>query len=150
MKVYAEHGALHPGLVQLQRRGLIQLVTFPYENRNRHIPGLAVPSEAQWCDLGHITWGEMKFRWEDSSASEKFSEILRVVGTKNRRDALHLDSAYKSGCEAMLSRDKHIFGKATALHDLLGLRVFDPDRDWERFVQFVTTHSEHGTDAPAV
>ena len=142
MKVYAEHGALRHELEGFQQRGIIELVTFPYENKNRNIPGLATPSAAQFRDLGNITIGQMNFRIGDMSASERYEEILSIVGPLNRRDALHVDSAYKSGCAAMLSRDRHIVGKAARLHALLGLRVFHPDVDWEGFVQFVVDSPE--------
>lgn len=47
-------------------------------------------------------------RISDMRESDRYSEVLRCVGGNNWRDALHLDSAYKSKCRAFLTRDKGI------------------------------------------
>jgi hypothetical protein len=138
MKVYAEHGAFRDELWRLQRQGLIELVTFPYESKNRKVRTQAVPSEARFSDLGHITIGEMNFPIGDMSGSTAYPQILEIVGSRNRRDALHIDSAYKSGCKAFLSRDtRHIIANGQRLAALLGIRFFHPDSDWSQFLTFV-------------
>jgi len=138
IKVYSEHGALRDELWPLQRQGVIELVTFPYESKNRKIWCQAVPSAAQIGDLGFVTIGELRCTIGDFSPSDFYSEILRIVSDQNRRDALHIDSAYKSGCKAFLSRDKKdILSKGIELEALLGIRFFHPDDDWNQFLTFL-------------
>ena len=146
MKVYVEDGALREDLWKLQREGLIELLTFPYEcrtgrprarRRGRHRRP-AKPSGVFWNELTHVTWDELQWPWEEFAPSCRFAGIAEIVGPDNRRDALHLDSAYKSGCKAFLSRDReHIVRNRAELEALLGLRVFHPDDDWGAFVEFV-------------
>ncbi len=139
MKVYVEHGALRDELYQLERQGQIQLVTFPYEATSRKIHGRADPSEAQIRDLGHITIDEMDFSIDAISKSSAYDKILSIVGSRNRIDALHIDSAYKSRCRAFFSRDsKHIIRNREALHDATGIRFFHPDSDWTEFIIFLS------------
>jgi hypothetical protein len=144
MKVYAEHGALpehgalRHELTSLQERGLIELFIFPYENKNRNIPNMATPSAAQFGDLANVTFEQMVFPFDEMSGSNKYQAILDIVGQRNRRDALHIDSAYKTGCKAFFSRDrKNIIRNAGRLHQLLGIRFFHPDTDWPDFLAFV-------------
>lgn len=96
----------------LKRRrdqGQIELVYFPVdpESRTRYIQPTAVPSNMQWRDA-NVTWGELQSRdvtWVDLAGSEHFEEILRIIGPNGRRDALHVDSAFKSGCVAIVIVD---------------------------------------------
>jgi len=90
MRVYCEHGALNERLRRLQTEGRIVLVGFPYDpnSRSRAIRTLASPSRAQIGDL-NIPIGEMKFPIGEMVGSEKHSEIERIVGRGNRRDAAH-------------------------------------------------------------
>jgi hypothetical protein len=138
LKVYCEHGALTKDLRDLKRRGCIELIHFPYDpdGRTKHISATAVPSEAQWRDM-NVTWDEARFSWEDCQGSEHFEEILRIIGTANRRDALHVDSAYKSGCACFVTEDRDILSKSELLGALLGLRFFHPRQHGSELQQFL-------------
>jgi hypothetical protein len=61
--------------------------------------------------------------------SEEYEVILEIVGRQNRRDALHVDSAFKTGALCLVSEDKDILGVRDRLFDLLGLRMFSPSED---------------------
>jgi hypothetical protein len=128
MKIYCEHGALTADLKTLQREGRIELVHFPYDqdSRARAIAPSAVPSDAQWRDL-NTTWEELPGTWADYQESRHLPEIRRIIGPANRRDALHLDSAFKTGCAAMVTADRDILDHRDKLEALLGFRIFRPD-----------------------
>lgn len=139
MRVYCEHGALHAKLRGLQREGRITLVGFPYDpgSRSRPIRQMALPSRTQIDDL-NLPIGDMKFRIGEMVASDKHVEIERVVGRSNRRDVLHIDSAYRSGCVCFFTRDRgDILAKRAELESLLGVRFFHPDDDWDQFTNFL-------------
>jgi hypothetical protein len=80
----------------------------------------------------------MNFPTGEMSPSPLYRSILEIVGGRNRRDALHTDSAYKSSCRAFFSRDrKDIISNRQALESLLGIRFFHPDDDWSAFLDFL-------------
>jgi len=130
MKIYCEHGALSSDLRQLQVERRVELVQFPYDlnSRSRHLSTDVTPSRAQWRDM-NLPWDEIQGTWQDLDGSDRYHEILATLGKDNRRDALHVDSAYKSGCSGIVSRDSDIVDIGTELHELIGIRVFHPDRD---------------------
>ena len=130
MKIYCEPGALSKELRALQREGRIELVHFPYDpdSRSRAIAPSAVLSDAQWRDL-NTTWDELGGTWEDLKGSEHLNEILRIVRPENLRDALHLDSAYKTGCAVFVTVDRDILDHKEDLEKLLSIRIFHPVRD---------------------
>lgn len=139
MRIYCEHGALNERLRRLQNEGRITLVGFPYDpnSRSRAIRTLASPSRAKIGDL-NFRIGDMKFPIGEMVGSEKHAEIESIVGRGNRRDVLHIDSAYRSRCACFFTRDRSdILAKRTELEALLPLRFFHPDDDWEQFVDFL-------------
>jgi hypothetical protein len=139
MRVYCEHGALHSRLRRLQREGRVTLVGFPYDpdGRSSVIREVASPSRAQIGDL-NLPIGEMSFPIGEMVESEKHSEIERIVGRGNRRDVLHIDSAYRSHCACFFTRDRSdILANRTELEALLNLKFFHPDDDWDRFLEFL-------------
>ena len=143
IKVYSEHGALRKECWRLQREGVIDLLTFPYESKRRRIRHQALPSETRIGDLGYVTIGELTCTIGDFSSSHLYDNILQIVGRRNRLDALHMDSAYKSGCKAFLSRDKKdILSKRIDLEALLGIRFFHPDDDWHHFLAFLQANGQ--------
>jgi hypothetical protein len=90
---------------------------------------LAIPSQVQWRDC-HMPWKDIHFSWETHNASEKLTEIYSIIGNdpQERRDGLHLDSAFKSGAHIFLTGDKdNIWKHRHVLEPLLYFRIFYPD-----------------------
>lgn len=150
MKIYCEHGALLKTLRRLARAHDIKLVHFPYDpdSRSTHLEPSAVPSAAQWRDV-HMTWKELGWTWDDFSGSEHLRAIRRIVGTSNRRDALHVDSAYKSGCSCFVTTDSDILGKRGELEALLGISFCHPKEDALAIEELVRTHAPHEAAGPS-
>ncbi len=148
MKIYCEHGALTDELRAFQREGKIELVHFPYdpESRARAIAPSAVVSNAQWRDLNVKGWDDLGRTWGDFAGSEHLEKIKRIIGPENRRDALHVDSAYKTGCAAIVTVDNDILDHKDELEALLGLRVFHPQRDQAELRGFIADRA--GEEAP--
>ena len=127
------------------------LVQFPYDGHNRRVRQRATPSVVT-ADSTYVTW-DMMVSLSDTVESEKFEDIRRIIRRENEKrimapagligeetegDARHLDSAYKSGCRAFLTTDKQdILRHAAELEPLLGLRLFHPDEDRDRFMAFI-------------
>ena len=143
MKIYCEHSALTADLRALQRAGRIELVHFPYdpESRTRHIVPSAMVSNAQWRDL-NTTWDELTGTWDDFKGSEHLNQIMRIIGPENRRDALHIDSAYKTGCTALITVDTDILDHKRNLEALLQLRIFHPEDDREEIRHLILDYSD--------
>lgn len=141
-KVYCENNAITNDLKDLQRSGAIELIHYPYDHpssRTRHISRSAVPSEKRWCDA-NTTWEEAgDLKWNDLAGSEKYNEILTLIGKNNRCDALHVDSAFKSKCVCLVTRDKDILAHRDRLAEMLGIRFFDPGRDREPMLTFLNS-----------
>lgn len=126
MKIYCDNGACPKELKQLQNKGVVELFMFPYENTNRHIKKSGLPSECGWSDLKNFTWDTLPNTWDDYSGSDKYQQIIQLIGLENKRlDISHLDSAYKSECEIFLTNDKDdIWIHRAELEDLLNIRIF--------------------------
>jgi len=141
LKVYCEHGAIKkPDIYELQKKGEINLVLFPYENTVKKIKDLGSPSNVSWIDMKNISWITAPENWEDYTGSPKFSEIQKIIGKdpKQRRDILHLDSAFKNKCHAFFTRDiDDIRSKKGLLEDALEIKIFNPDHDWQEFCELL-------------
>ena len=138
IKIYCEHSALTPAIRVLQRAGQILLIYFPYDPHSRtpYISPTALPSAAQYRDM-NLKYGELQCRYGDFRGSSMFPKILEIVGPQNRRDALHVDSAYKSECRAIVTRDSDILKNREHLETLLGLRVINPDTDHDTLLKLL-------------
>lgn len=138
VRVYCEHGALATEIKKWAREGRIQLVHFPYDpnSHTRRIPGIAEPSGAQIRDL-NLPINDLRGVISDYNGSEHLHEILAIVGHENRRDALHVDSAFKSRCVIFITTDSHILQHKAQLQALLGFsfltRVLS-SRIWSAFL----------------
>jgi hypothetical protein len=142
-KIYCEPGALSKHLRELHDHGAVTLVHFAFDpgSHTRKIPHEASPSGAQWRDLDY-TWdqlGELGITWDDLKARGRIAEIQAIIGPENRRDALHANSAYLSGCVALVTRDHDILDHRPELEGLLGLRFFHPDSDEDLIDAFVAS-----------
>jgi hypothetical protein len=126
LKIYCDNGACPSELKDLQKQGIVELLMFPYENRNKHIKNTGLPSNCGWKDLGNLTWKTLPGTWNDYSGSDKYLDIVELLKLANKRvDILHLDSAYKSNCQVFITNDKDdIWVHRLELQTLLGLRVF--------------------------
>lgn len=141
LKVYCEHGALSKKLLALRREGRIELVHFPYdpEGTTKFISPTATVSEAQWRDFNIGGWNDLAEvgSWADIKGSEHLPQIRRIIGASHRRDCLHVDSAFKSGCRAFVTADRDILNQRGPLEALLGIRFFHPVQDAEALCEFI-------------
>ena len=133
VKVYCEHHAVRQCLRDLQKKGRITLVLFPYDRRTRRIKEVATPSGATWEEL-NITWDEADFSWDECSPSPRYDDICNIIGEENIRDVKHVDSAFKSKCQSMLTCDNDILSHSQELEELLNIKFFHPDNHREEFM----------------
>jgi len=136
MKVYCEHHAVRQWQRDLHKKGRITLVLFPYDQRTRRIKEVATPSVAIWKEL-NITWDEADFSWDEFSPSPHYSDICNIIGEENIRDVKHVDSAFKSKCQCMLTCDNDILSHSQELEELLNIVFFHPDNHREEFIAFL-------------
>ena len=137
MKIYCEHGSLTTEIRQLCRQRNIDLIRFPYDpDSHTRKAGIAAPTEAQIREL-NLPIADLQGTFAGHSGSEHLSAIISTVGKSNRRDALHLDSAMKSGCSAFITEDSDILQHKAELETLLGIRLFRAAerRDLEQFIE---------------
>ena len=138
INVYCDNGAFRKELKVLSADGRINLIMFPYENKNRNIKDMGMPSEATWNDLGNVSWMNAPGRWIDYTGSNKYQEIQRVIGKQHEQDVKHLDAAYKSKCQCFLTRDKgDIYSKKAELKNLLDMKIYHTDDDWQSFLEYI-------------
>ena len=138
LKLYCEHGAITPKLRKYRDAGLVELLHFPYDpdSLTKRLFGMARRS-MPWREMT-LPWSEYRDPWADYCVSEHYESIVSIVGLQNGRDALHLDSAYRSQCVALITRDcRDIVKNRVALERLLGLRIFHPDRDAAQLDSFI-------------
>jgi hypothetical protein len=116
----------------------VELIHFPYDpdSQSQHLAATASPSETQWRDA-NIAWDETDSTWDEAQGSEHLEAIRQLVGTQNRRDVLHVDSAFKSGCKAFVTVDQDILSKREQLEVLLGIRFFHPERNEAELYRFI-------------
>jgi hypothetical protein len=136
IKVYCERGALRKELKDLKKKGLIQLIHFPYEGNTKKIEVTNIPSVVT-TDTTHITADNDQIFLGDCVSSDKFDLIKKVIGN-HEFDARHIDTAYKNKCRFFLSRDKDdIVGHSLKLKELLDIEFLHPDDDWDYFLSQV-------------
>jgi hypothetical protein len=142
MKIYCEHAGLTPPIRKLMRSERIELVHFPFDpdSRSRHISSIARSSNAQIRDL-NLPIKDLPGAIADYRGTRYFGEILSIVGRQHRRDALHVDSAFDSGCSAFITPDSDILEHKTRLQGLLGMRFFHPLADLSDLEQFIAGDS---------
>ena len=144
LKIYCETNALLAEIKALAHQKQIELLHFPYDDWSsrqlRRATLAAESSEAQWRDL-NISWNESREAWArfgDSPSPAHFEEIKAIIGPENRRDILHVHSAVKSGCDALVTRDTDITDHKAELEALLvPMRVFHADKDRDALLAFI-------------
>ncbi len=138
ISVYCDSGGFRKELKSLCDKGQISLVMFPYENVNKNIQDVGLPSKASWNDLKNFLWSSLPGTWADYQGSEKYTEIKKIIGKQHEEDVKHIDAAYKSGCQCLLTRDKgDILSKKGQLGSLLGMKIFHPDDEWKQFLAYI-------------
>jgi hypothetical protein len=140
LKVYCDTGAYRKELSALERKGVICVYQFKYENKNRKITHRAAPSRPSWKEV-NCTWTELSgLSWNDmGKQSNLWEEIRALLGKKNTLDAKHLDSAYMEGCHVFLTSDKDdIVARRREIEQLLGIRIFHYQDDWDAFLQLLS------------
>lgn len=146
IKVYCDNGGFNKELRALEKQGIVEVLMFPYENRNTKTRATSLPSNAQFRDLNNFDrWDDLPGTFGDYTASDKYASIEEIVGGQHRRDVLHLDSAYKSGCSCLFTSDKDdIYANREALFELLDIKIYlhNHSVDWEDFLAFVDEHRE--------
>jgi hypothetical protein len=88
----------------------------------------------------HVNWEEMNFDWSDISGSEHLQQIQTILGPGKRGDALHMDSAFKSGCRVFVTRDTNILSKTKDLKSVLSIEFLHPDNDYDELVALISAH----------
>lgn len=138
--VYCDNGAYRKELKELDRKGIIKLIQFKYENKNKNINNIAHPANPTWKQ-DQTTWDEGNYSWDDyGKTSNKRNEIISLVGLYNELDIKHLESAHLSECDAFITNDKDdIWSKRNEIKKLLNIEVFHYIQDWEKFVEFVNS-----------
>jgi len=144
LKIYCEHNAYTEKIRALKRAGKIEILHFPYDpnSKSRRVSRAATPSGALIKDVGCTFEEAGDACFKDFVGSQYLEAILEIIGPSNRRDALHVDSAYKSGCACIVTRDSDISSKVERLESLLGLRIFHVgDPNLEAFLDAETEGS---------
>ena len=143
MKIYCEHNAMSADIRRMLRDASVEIVHFPYDpdSQSRHVDVIATPSHAQFRDL-NIPTKDLPGSWTDYSGSVHLEMIRSTLGPQHRRDALDVDSAFKSGCAAFITRDSDILDHKGQLESFLGIKFFHPEIDRDALQSFFS--SERG------
>lgn len=139
MKVYCEHNAMSADIRKILRHANVELVHFPYDpdSQSRHVDVIATPSHAQIRDL-NLPIKDLPGTFDDYSGSVHLDALRSTLGPQHRRDALHVDSAFKSGCAAFITRDSDILDHKKELESFLGVRFFHPETDFAALQSFLS------------
>jgi hypothetical protein len=138
MKIYLEHGAVTEEIKKLGQNGRVELVHFPYDS-DSHIPkiaDIAAPSKARISEL-NLPIKDLPGSLADYSGSVHLKKIFSILNNGRREDALHVDSAFKHGCSAFVTKDSDILGHRQELQSLLGIKFFHPN-EWSDLRQFIS------------
>ncbi len=109
----------------------IDFIEFPCDSMSnkRKYTRQVDPPELQWRDM-NMTWEEANFSWNSCTKSEKFEEIKHIV--IQRKDALHLDTAYKAKADIFLTSDKGDIGsKKERLEAICNFKIFETKKEFE-------------------
>lgn len=139
LKIYLDSGADITGIEDLHSD--CHFFHVPYDDSSNRRKNLECPpapiSKAQWRDM-NLPWCEWTTSWEENNGSEYLSNIQCIIGKGHRRDALHLDSAYKARVDCFLTGDKKdIWANRSQLEILLGFRIFYPSSEKEELRNFI-------------
>jgi hypothetical protein len=138
--VYCERGAFTAAVKEQYSAGAIHLIHGPYEGKLKR----AKPAHPSLVTLdSELFTIDSDVPISDLEYSEKFAEIVRVVGKNNHQDALHLDSAYKSKADAFVTADlDDIASHRDELEPLVNLRIFHVPSEDHCFAQWVRSQAD--------
>jgi hypothetical protein len=148
--VYCDTGGYRSELKDFEQQGLIKLLNFKYENRNKYIKDIAPPSEPTYQDMHYSSLELCGMTSIDLGKKlSKKDQIIKLIGECNIRDIKHLDSAYMAGCKAFITSDKDdICSKSNEIFHLLDIHVFHFHSNWDEFVEFCHNKSSPVGYAP--
>lgn len=140
-RVYLDNGASVKGFKNLHNNCIFVVSPYDHESARRGDVKweLGIHSEVHWEDC-NWPWDEDDQPWDGHSANAYLQEIYKIIGKdpKKRRDGLHLDSAYKSKCDAFLTSDKgDIWQHRQILQELLGYKIFHPLSELDQLKIFI-------------
>ncbi len=131
-KIYCDSGGYDPRLKKLV--GQIEIVNFDHGENKIRATKNANPSAIEY-DESYITYDDERVIY-DERASEKFENILVIIGKSNLLDAKHLDAAYKNKCDYFFTRDKgDIINHREQLEKELGLKIYNPHQKFDDFLK---------------
>ncbi len=124
IKIYCEDVAMTKEIKSLQNIADIELISFPFENKNRKVIRSNYPSELT-MESTFITLDDTKIDISNTDRSEIFELIEKVIGANNYNDIRHIDTAYKEKCQIFVSPDKgDIISKSNDLEKYTGIKFF--------------------------
>lgn len=126
LRIYCEIGSI--GKVKhLEKDYNIEFVYFPYDiSKTRHMKQSKKPSGLT-ADTAMLT-ADSTVAISDTEASQIFIELLRIIGTENKADARHIDTAFKEKCKIFITNDKKdIISKKEKLQELTQIDFFYVD-----------------------
>ncbi len=141
IKIYCDSGADLSKLKKISK--YCEFYQFPYDSTDRPKKPLllAKPSKAQWRD-SHAPWLEYsEITWDDFKESPLHPEIEAIIGigSENRSDVLHFDSAIKTACQVFLTSDKgDISSKRAELESLTGIKIFHTPSEIEEVLKYLS------------
>jgi|GEM_PF-5448683 len=66
--------------------------------------------------------------------SKIYEDIKNTIGSQNRRDVLHVDSAYKERSDVFLTEDRDILRVRNDLEKICGFKIFNTSDSSDRGV----------------
>lgn len=143
IKIYLDSGADITGIKSLHGQCIFFNAPYDSPDRRKNITCSLPPiSQAQWRDA-NWSWAEWNTPWDENIGSVYFTAIQKIIGKENRRDLLHLDSAYKEGVHCFLTADKKdIWTHRHLLERLLAFKIFHPPSELEELRAFIRKPSE--------
>lgn len=129
----------------------VEFYQFPYDSSNRNkrliqngTIKLATPSLLQWRDA-NVRWNESLFQFQECTPSERYADFKKILEQNSkkpieslRRDILHLDSAYKTGCKIFITSDnKDIVSKRKELEEIGNFKIFRSPQETDALISYI-------------
>jgi len=134
MKIYLDRNvdvrAIKNTTLMAAGNAKVEFIQWPLEGKSRRVKEYGLPAgEITWNDLNHLTWDELDFcSWNDFHPTDKYEQIIAIVGKQHRGDCIHFDIAIRNRCLFYLTSDKDFLLKKKELEALAGIRIYDPSK----------------------